>query len=133
MFLVLAVLAKQASHQLRQIVCAVAMGYVERPLGTVKEMIASGGFEIEIACERFPAQASLRGEVARSRSTRSVGCTPAGGALADLRRGTELVAVVEGSRTGEDYRQTFLESLPGFSYWSASETLTNRLFRISLS
>ena len=38
---------------------AVAMGYVERPGEEVETMVAGGGFELEIACERFGARASF--------------------------------------------------------------------------
>ncbi len=39
---------------------AIGMGYVRHPDGVNADYIASGDFEIEVACERFPAQASLR-------------------------------------------------------------------------
>jgi glycine cleavage system aminomethyltransferase T/glycine/D-amino acid oxidase-like deaminating enzyme len=39
---------------------AVGMGYVRHPEGVTKAFVESGAWEIEIACERFPAQASLR-------------------------------------------------------------------------
>ncbi len=39
---------------------AVGMGYVKHQDGVTAEMINSGDFEIEIACERFPAEASLK-------------------------------------------------------------------------
>jgi 4-methylaminobutanoate oxidase (formaldehyde-forming) len=39
---------------------AVALGYVERDPDAVAEMIAAGGFALDIACETFPAQASLK-------------------------------------------------------------------------
>lgn len=38
---------------------AVAMGYVPGEPARIEDMIRKGGFEIEIACERFPATASL--------------------------------------------------------------------------
>ena len=39
---------------------AIGLGYVRHPDGVNADYIASGDFEIEVACERFPAQASLR-------------------------------------------------------------------------
>ena len=39
---------------------AVGLGYVAQPAGVGKEFIESGRYEIEVACERVPAQASLR-------------------------------------------------------------------------
>ena len=39
---------------------AVAMGYVAHEQGVTREFIESGAYEIEIACERVPARASLR-------------------------------------------------------------------------
>ena len=39
---------------------SVGMGYVRHPDGVSAEMIDSGRWEIEIACERYPAEASLR-------------------------------------------------------------------------
>ena len=39
--------------------CAVAMGYVRITEGGLDAMLDAGGFEVEIACERFAAQASL--------------------------------------------------------------------------
>ena len=39
---------------------AVGMGYVHYPAGVTKELVENGQFEIEIACERYPAVASLR-------------------------------------------------------------------------
>jgi glycine cleavage system aminomethyltransferase T/glycine/D-amino acid oxidase-like deaminating enzyme len=51
---------------------AVGMGYVHHGDGVTAELVAGGDFEIEIACERYPADASLRafydpkGERARS-------------------------------------------------------------------
>jgi 4-methylaminobutanoate oxidase (formaldehyde-forming) len=39
---------------------SVGMGYVRHPDGVSKELIESAPFEIEIACERYPAEASLR-------------------------------------------------------------------------
>lgn len=39
---------------------AVAMGYVAHEQGVTREFIESGVYEIEIACERVPTQASLR-------------------------------------------------------------------------
>jgi glycine cleavage system aminomethyltransferase T len=40
--------------------CGIALGYVRTDGQDVREMIEAGGFEIEIACQRFPAAASLR-------------------------------------------------------------------------
>ncbi|GMQ90359.1 MAG: FAD-dependent oxidoreductase [Gammaproteobacteria bacterium] len=40
--------------------CAIGMGYVENEAGVSAEFIDSGAYEIEIACERVPARASLR-------------------------------------------------------------------------
>ncbi len=40
--------------------CAIGMGYVENEAGVSPEFIDSGAYEIEIACERVPARASLR-------------------------------------------------------------------------
>ena len=37
------------------------MGYVENEGGVTREFVESGSFEIEVAGERFPARASLRG------------------------------------------------------------------------
>ena len=37
-----------------------ALGYVNHPDGVDADFVNSGSYEIEIACERFPAQASLR-------------------------------------------------------------------------
>ena len=39
---------------------AIGLGYVTNPDGVGKEFIESGRFEIEVACERVPATASLR-------------------------------------------------------------------------
>lgn len=39
---------------------AVALGYVETNGAEIGDMIEAGGFELEIACERFPAGASLK-------------------------------------------------------------------------
>ncbi len=39
---------------------AVGMGYVKHPEGVSTKLIDSADFEIEIACERYPAQASLK-------------------------------------------------------------------------
>ncbi len=39
---------------------ALGLGYVSHPDGVDADFVASGTYEIEIACERFPAQASLR-------------------------------------------------------------------------
>ena len=39
---------------------SVGMGYVNHPDGITKEFVESGEWEIEIACERYPAEASLR-------------------------------------------------------------------------
>ena len=39
---------------------SVGMGYVNHPDGITKEFVANGAWEIEIACERYPADASLR-------------------------------------------------------------------------
>ncbi|MFQ5971170.1 MAG: FAD-dependent oxidoreductase [Alphaproteobacteria bacterium] len=38
---------------------AVGLGYVHNPDGATAAFVASGSYEIEIACERFPAHASL--------------------------------------------------------------------------
>ena len=38
---------------------AVGLGYVSHPGGTSDEFIHSGAYEIEVACERVPARASL--------------------------------------------------------------------------
>ena len=40
--------------------CSVGMGYVHHPDGVTEELLRSARFEIEIACERYPAEASLR-------------------------------------------------------------------------
>ncbi len=40
--------------------CAVGMGYVTHEGGVTTEFIEAGSYEIEIACERVPARASLR-------------------------------------------------------------------------
>ena len=42
--------------------CAVGMGYVKAPDGGPIDLdwIRAGSYEIEVACERFPAKASLR-------------------------------------------------------------------------
>ena len=39
---------------------AVGLGYVKGPDGVGKDYIEAGRYEIEVACERFAAQASLR-------------------------------------------------------------------------
>lgn len=39
---------------------SVGMGYVHHPDGVSRELVEGGAFEIEIACERYPAQASLQ-------------------------------------------------------------------------
>jgi 4-methylaminobutanoate oxidase (formaldehyde-forming) len=39
---------------------SVGMGYVRHPDGITPELLANAQFEIEIACERYPAEASLR-------------------------------------------------------------------------
>ena len=39
---------------------SVGMGYVNHPDGVTKDFVDSGAWEIEIACERYPAEASLR-------------------------------------------------------------------------
>ncbi|MEM7226563.1 MAG: FAD-dependent oxidoreductase [Pseudomonadota bacterium] len=39
---------------------AIGLGYVNGPDGVGKDYIEAGRYEIEVACERFPAQASLR-------------------------------------------------------------------------
>ena len=36
------------------------MGYVNHEGGITKDFVESGDWEIEIACERYPADASLR-------------------------------------------------------------------------
>ena len=40
---------------------SVAMGYVSHHEMITKDWIESGDFEIEIACQKFPVKASLRG------------------------------------------------------------------------
>jgi 4-methylaminobutanoate oxidase (formaldehyde-forming) len=39
---------------------AIAMGYVNHPEGVTADLIRNGKFEIEVACERMAARASLR-------------------------------------------------------------------------
>ena len=39
---------------------SVGMGYVHHPEGVTKDLVENGEFEIEIACERYPAEAALR-------------------------------------------------------------------------
>ncbi|MEE8535865.1 MAG: aminomethyltransferase family protein, partial [Kiloniellales bacterium] len=39
---------------------AIGLGYVSHPDGVDADFVKSGRYEIEVACERFPAQASLR-------------------------------------------------------------------------
>ena len=39
---------------------SVGMGYVHHEDGVTEELLANGSFEIEIACERYPAEASFR-------------------------------------------------------------------------
>ena len=39
---------------------SVGMGYVRHPDGVTRELVESASWEIEIACERYPAEASLR-------------------------------------------------------------------------
>ncbi len=39
---------------------SVGMGYVHHPEGITEDLIKSGNWEIEIACERYPAEASLK-------------------------------------------------------------------------
>ncbi len=41
--------------------CSVGMGYVHHPEGVTKDLVENGDFEIEIACERYPTEAALRG------------------------------------------------------------------------
>ncbi len=40
--------------------CSVGMGYVHHPEGVTEKLLESARFEIEIACERYPAEASFR-------------------------------------------------------------------------
>lgn len=37
----------------------VGLGYIHDPDGITRDLVAGAAFEIEIACERFPATASL--------------------------------------------------------------------------
>ena len=37
-----------------------ALGYVEHPGGVTRDLLAGARIEVEIACERYPARASLR-------------------------------------------------------------------------
>ena len=39
---------------------SVGMGYVRHPDGVTRELVESSDWEIDIACERYPAEASLR-------------------------------------------------------------------------
>jgi glycine cleavage system aminomethyltransferase T len=39
---------------------AMGFGYVENPDGVTTKLLESGGFEIQVAGERYPAAASLR-------------------------------------------------------------------------
>ena len=39
--------------------CAIALGYIRIAEQGLDAMLSAGGFEIEIACQRFPAQATL--------------------------------------------------------------------------
>ena len=39
---------------------SVGMGYIRHPDGVTRELVESASWEIEIACERYPAEASLR-------------------------------------------------------------------------
>ena len=39
--------------------CAIALGYIRIAEQGLDAMLSTGGFEIEIACQRFPAQATL--------------------------------------------------------------------------
>jgi glycine cleavage system aminomethyltransferase T len=39
--------------------CAIALGYIWIAEQGLDAMLSTGGFEIEIACQRFPAQATL--------------------------------------------------------------------------
>jgi len=39
---------------------AIGLGYVNHPDGVDADFVKAGKYEIEVACERFPAQASLR-------------------------------------------------------------------------
>ncbi len=39
---------------------AVGLGYIHCEDGVTPDFVNSGSFEIEVACERFPAEASLR-------------------------------------------------------------------------
>ena len=38
----------------------IGLGYVNNPDGVTADWVKEGTYEIEVACERFPAQASLR-------------------------------------------------------------------------
>lgn len=40
--------------------CAIGLGYVNNPHGVDADYIKSGSYEIEVACDRIPARASLR-------------------------------------------------------------------------
>jgi 4-methylaminobutanoate oxidase (formaldehyde-forming) len=39
---------------------AIGMGYVNHDDGVDVQFVESGSYEIEVACERFPARASLK-------------------------------------------------------------------------
>ena len=39
---------------------AIGLGYVNNPDGVTADWVKEGTYEIEVACERFPGQASLR-------------------------------------------------------------------------
>ncbi|MEE8434014.1 MAG: glycine cleavage T C-terminal barrel domain-containing protein, partial [bacterium] len=39
---------------------AIGLGYLNHPGGVSADFINSGSYEIEVACERIPARASLR-------------------------------------------------------------------------
>ena len=50
---------------------SVGMGYVRHSDGVTRELIESASWEIKIACERYPAEASLRAFLRPRRSARA--------------------------------------------------------------
>ena len=50
--------------------CAMAMGYVRGSRDEIAARIAAGGFEVEIACQAFEADAAFDAPLARRRASR---------------------------------------------------------------
>jgi 4-methylaminobutanoate oxidase (formaldehyde-forming) len=62
------------------------MAYLTQPEGVTAEWLSSGGFEIEVACERVPAVASLRSFYDPDRSRVKGGQAPASSLVKGVRR-----------------------------------------------